>query len=201
MLSAPRVCFLPGAAGAAEFWRPVGERLPGDWSKAYHHWPGLGAQAPDPDVRGFEDLVRRVAGALAPNGDLVAQSLGGIVAVGVAARHPHKVRRLVLAATSGGIDLTAHGARDWRADYRRDFPAAAPWILDRAPDLTGDLARLPVPTMLLWGEDDEVSPVAVGERLAALLPRAALHVIPGGTHDFARERPGLVARLIAAHLG
>ena len=132
--------------------------------------------------------------------DLVAQSMGGVVAIRVALRHPERVRRLVLAATSGGVDVAGLGGTDWRPDYRRQFPGAAAWILRERPDHTAELGRITAPTLLLWGDRDEVSPVAVGERLASLLPHAALRLIAGGDHGFAADRPDEVAPLIAAHL-
>jgi pimeloyl-ACP methyl ester carboxylesterase len=42
--------------------------------------------------------------------------------------------------------------------------------------------------------------VQVGQRLAAVLPRAELHVIPGGDHDVACTAASLVAPLIDRHL-
>ena len=39
--------------------------------------------------------------------------------------HPRLVRRLVLTATSGGVDMGALGATDWRADYRIQYPHVA----------------------------------------------------------------------------
>src|SRR3979409_534484 len=99
------VIFLPGAVGAAAFWRPVGDLLPAAWKKVYLAWPGLGAESPDRDVRGFDDLGRLVEAELTDESALVAQSMGGIVAVRVALMHPNKVRRLVLVATSGGVDV------------------------------------------------------------------------------------------------
>jgi CheY-like chemotaxis protein len=52
-----RVLFLPGASGAAQFWKPVADRLPGGWEKILFDWPGCGAVAADPRVRSFDDLV------------------------------------------------------------------------------------------------------------------------------------------------
>jgi pimeloyl-ACP methyl ester carboxylesterase len=107
---------------------------------------------------------------------------------------------LVLAATSGGVDLAALGAADWREEYRRAFPAAAGWATDPQPDMTAELRRIQSPTLLLWGDADPLSPVAVGEHLAELIPRAALRVVAGWTHDFGRDRADAVAPLIEAHL-
>jgi surfactin synthase thioesterase subunit len=69
-----KLIFLPGALGAAEFWHPVGELLPAEWEKVYLTWPGLGAQDPDPAVRGFDDLVRLVENELTEPSTLIAQS-------------------------------------------------------------------------------------------------------------------------------
>jgi pimeloyl-ACP methyl ester carboxylesterase len=196
----PRVVFLPGAVGDGEFWRGVGERLPGSWEKVYVSWPGLGDQPEDRSVGGLDDLVGLVVDNLERPSDLVAQSMGGLVAVGVATLAPASVGRLVLAATSGGVDVSGLGGADWREDYRRAFPGASGWVTGRQPDQTEDLRRLGAPTLLLWGDADPLSPVSVGEHLAGLIPDARLRVIPGGTHDLGREDAGVVAPLIADHL-
>ena len=197
----PLVVFLPGASGDPGFWRPVGELLPTHWETVYLGWPGLGDQPPDPGVQGIDDLVDLVLAALTRPADLVAQSMGGVVAMRVALRHPRRVRRLVLAATSGGVDVAGLGGAEWRPRYRRLFPRAAGWILRERPDHTAELGSVTAPTLLLWGDRDEVSPLAVGRHLASLLPDARLSVVAGGDHGFAHDRAGDVAPVIAAHLG
>lgn len=194
------VALVPGVSGAGEFWQPVAERLPGDWRTTLLSWPGAGDQPHDPRIGGFEDLVAFTASKLPERSDVVAQSMGGVVAIGVALAHPSKVRRLVLVAASGGLDVTALGATDWREQYRAEFPNAAPWVWEQRPDYGDAIATVTAPTLLVWGDADPISPVAVGERLAEQLPRSALRVIRGGTHDVARERPGEIAELIVAHL-
>jgi pimeloyl-ACP methyl ester carboxylesterase len=196
-----RVVFLPGASGDREFWRGAGEALPAAWAKVYLSWPGMGDEAHDPSVGGFDALVERVVGELEGPTDLVAQSMGGIIAVRAATRAPTLVRRLVLVATSGGVDTQRLGAADWRPSYRQAFPNAAAWVADPQPDQTEKLRGIESPTLLVWGDADPISPVAVGEHLADLIPAATLHVIGGGTHDLVRENPGPVARLIEDHLG
>jgi len=200
MSTAPRVVFLPGTGGAAQFWAPVAQELPATWTKVLFRWPGAGEESHDPSVASFEDLVSSVAAMLEAPSDLVAQSMGGVVAIGLALRHPERVRRLVLAATSGGIDVSALGAADWRADYRREYPRAARWVSEVGPDHTDALARVTAPALLLWGDRDPLSPVSVGERLAELLPGSTLRIIAGGEHSFAHDHPRTVAPLIAAHL-
>lgn len=193
--------FLPGAGGDPAFWRPVGERLPATHT-TYLGWPGLGDQPPAANVNGLEDLVRRVEVSLgvAPV-DLLAQSMGGVVALLVALRHPQRVRRLVLVATSGGLDVAALGGEDWRPAYRAAFPQAAQWIMEARVDLSSRLSAMEVPTLLVWGDADGISPPAVGQALASRLPKATLHVVPGGDHDLVQTHASVVAPVIARFLG
>lgn len=192
--------FLPGAAGASEFWLPVATRLPAGWRKTLLSWPGAGSQPPDPHVSGFADLIAYATRCLNGPADLIAQSMGGVVALGVALEDPERVRRLVLVATSGGIDVAEFGARDWREDYRAEYPMAAPWLTEDAADYTESLSAIGTPTLLICGDADPISPVEVGRRLAQLLPNSELHVLRGGTHGLAHDRPDEVACLIRDHL-
>jgi len=196
----PKLLFLPGVSGDPDFWRPVADLLPHGCDKVRLGWPGLGTQPDDPEIRSFDELTALAARELDRPCDVLAQSMGGIVAVRLALRYPAKVRRLVLAATSGGLDVASLGASDWRPDYQRAFPRAE-WVLRDRPDHEADLPLLRQPTLLLWSDADPISPVAVGRRLASILPNATLKVITGGDHLFARDRAREIVPAIAAHLG
>ena len=89
----------------------------------------------------------------------------------------------------------------WRADYRRSFPKAADWITATRASPPLPVEKIAAPTLLIWGDADPVSPVAVGRHLEARLPNARLEVISGGNHDLATVHPDRVAALIARHLG
>jgi pimeloyl-ACP methyl ester carboxylesterase len=195
-----KILFLPGAGASPDFWKPVGDRLPEAWPKEYFGWPGLGDQPHDPAVKGLDDLVRRVAARMDEPVDLVAQSMGGVIATRLALERPDRVRRLVLTVTSGGVNMAQLGAADWRADYRRSFPRAAGWITEANPSSNLPVERIAAPTLLLWGDSDAISPLAVGRHLGQRIPGARLHVVPGGDHDLAKTHAALVAPLIEAHL-
>ena len=198
--AARTVFFLPGSGASPDFWKPAGERLPVAWSKTYFGWPGIGHQPRDPAVRGFDDLVALVVKKMTAPVDLVAQSMGGVVAARVALSYPHLVRRLVLTVTSGGVDMASFGAADWRAAYRAEYPEAAEWIYERSAGAPLPVARIAQPSLLLWGDNDAISPAAVGQHLAKVMPNAKLHVLPGGDHALAKNRADEVAGLIEAHL-
>jgi len=199
-MSRPRILFLPGAGGSPHFWKPVAEALPTPWPKEHFGWPGMGAQPHDPAIRGLDDLKRLVTARMDGPVDLVAQSMGGVIAARIALEHPELVRRLVLCVTSGGVDMAGLGASDWRADYRRSFPKAASWITDGRATPPLPVEKITAPTLLIWGDKDPISPVAVGRHLAERLPNAHLEIVPGGDHDVASTHADLVARLIAKHL-
>ena len=98
--------------------------------------------------------------------DLVAQSMGGVIAARLAIERPQNVRRLVLTVTSGGVDMAGLGAsrlacrlpqvvsrRGRRVDHRSRLPSPLP------------VEKIAAPTLLLWGDADPISPAAVGRHL------------------------------------
>jgi pimeloyl-ACP methyl ester carboxylesterase len=106
----------------------------------------------------------------------------------------------VLSVTSGGIDVGSLGAVDWRAEFARNNPGVPRWFLDARDDMTEQLHEVRAPALLLWGDADPISPVAVGRRLAQLLASSTLVVIPGGTHDLVAERTDDILPHIEQHL-
>ena len=75
----------------------------------------------------------------------------------------------------GSLDALFHAARQ-----------ILPPDLDR---LTPRYSEIDVPTLLLWGRQDNVVPLWVGRRLAGALPRSTLHVLERCGHMPAEERP------------
>lgn len=190
--------FLPGASGSATFWRPVARHA--ELDGVFLAWPGLGAEPAHVDVNCLEDLVMLAASHVTEPVNIVAQSMGGFVAIRLALMFPDLVKGLVLAVTSGGVPVANLGGSDWRDDYFAAFPNAATWIADPVPDLSEMMRSIKAPTLLLWGDADPISPIAVGERLASLIPDARLHVFKGADHDLAQTHPEAVAREVRGHL-
>jgi pimeloyl-ACP methyl ester carboxylesterase len=60
-----------------------------------------------------------------------------------------------------------------------------------------DLRKLGIPALVIWGEQDSVTPLALGQRLAREIPGARLEVVPSAGHLLLDDAPEAVARLLA----
>lgn len=89
-------------------------------------------------------------------------------------------------------------------EWIRSTPAATvAWIQEamaRRPDSTAVLAGYDGPALVLAGADDEISPVAEQEAMAATLPHAELVVVADTGHLSVVEAPAAVAGAIAERL-
>jgi pimeloyl-ACP methyl ester carboxylesterase len=112
------------------------------------------------------------------------------------------IRQRVSIATAAELDSFA------RALFHRPHPflrLLRPGLLAvfRSPAVSGamtgvgdldvyddrDLALIEAPCAVIWGADDGLFPLAVGERTAAALPHAVLHAIPAAGHAVQWDRP------------
>ena len=192
-LMVERIVFLPGASGDRGFWRPVSKCIPTPADHVLVGWPGFADTPFDPSVKCLADLVSIVDRHLDRPAALVAQSMGGVVAILAALRGEPNIRRLVLTATSGGIDMRPFRPHDWKKDYLRDMPRAPTWFVDDHSDLTDQLPDIEIPTLLLFGDADPIAPVAVGRFLESRLLSARLVTIEGGGHRMAKVSPEVIA--------
>jgi len=196
-----KALFLPGAGGRRSFWQPVSRQLDSRIEPVVLAWPGFGDEPRDDSIEDLTGLAAYVLALMDGPCDLVAQSMGGVIAMSLALEHPELVTRLVLTGTSGGIDASRFGGEDWRAVERtRTASEQAPtWFIDDHTDLTSRIASITAPALLIWGEDDRISPPAAGEYVASLLPHARFAVVAGG-HDHPSAHPGATAALINSFL-
>jgi len=149
----------------------------------------------------MDDLFSWFLDRLPPGAShVIAQSMGGVLATRLALEMPERVARMVLVATSGGLDMRRLGASEWRREFRRERPDVPSWFVDDQTDLSGRLSAIRAPTLLLWSDADPISPLSVANLLAERMARARIATIAGGSHVFARERPDEVASLIRQFL-
>src|SRR5204862_62876 len=68
------------------------------------------------------------------------------------------------------------------------------------PDSTETLRQIRVPTLVLAGSEDQISPPAGARAMAALIPNAQFHVVPAAGHLAPLEQPLATTRVIADFL-
>ncbi len=193
--------------------------------------PGHGRSA-GPGLHSIADMADWAAALLDATGaakaHLVGHSMGSLIALETAARHPAKVSALSLIGTAAvmtvGPDLLTaaeaddHAAIDmvsiWGLGFRAELGGSlAPglWmhtgaerVLEhcRPGVLFSDLsacnsyqnalaaaAGIAVPTTLILGERDMMTPARAGKTLAAAIPHARTVILPGAGHMMMAERP------------
>lgn len=235
----PDLALLHGWGLGSGIWQEVAEALAGDFRVHLLSLPGYDG-TPD-DNADFTATADRIAATLPAGTACCGWSMGGMLALAAANRHPGHFGRLALvgstarfvrdgdwphAQTAELLDtFRAAVAADPRATLSRFIMlfnqgdararavtrAFAPRLAERLPaaatllrgldwlataDLRMQLAALPLPVLLLHGEEDPLMPLAAAEALASALPRARLERFPACAHaPFAAAPEAFVAAL------
>jgi pimeloyl-ACP methyl ester carboxylesterase len=230
--SLPAIVFLHGAGMDHSVWALLARAF------AHHGYavlapdlPGHGRSAGKPltSIAALADWTAAlidVAGAKAAR--LVGHSMGSLVALETAARHPDKVTGLGLIATTATMRVSDdllnaakaddHDAVDmiaiWGEGYRASLGGSqAPglWmlggaerLLERAQpgaifadlsacnayqDALSTAAKITVPSIVIQGSRDLMTPAKGGKALAAAIPNCRLALIEGAGHMLMSERP------------
>lgn len=202
--------------------------------------PGHG-RSQGPALRSVAEMADWIAALLdaarATKAHLIGHSMGSLVALEAAARHPQKVSALGLIGTSAAMAvgpdlLKAAEANDqaaidmvsiWGLGFgaelggslapglwmhggaQRVLQACAPGVLhsdlaacNSYADALAAAAKVKVPTTLILGERDMMTPAKAGKALAAAIPNARTVVLRGAGHMLMAERPD---ELLAALTG
>lgn len=178
---------------------------------------------PIPDIARLAEILDGWLDVLrVPSTDLVGHSMGGQIAVHMAARFPARVRRLVLVDSAGLFaSLPARTAARFAAEVLpparwgdptflptivRDGLRAGPRSIIRSiAHIVGDdvgplLPRIAAPTLVLWGAGDTIIPLAHAREFRAGIPGAELVVLPRAAHNPMVDQPGQFNELVGRFL-
>jgi pimeloyl-ACP methyl ester carboxylesterase len=69
-----------------------------------------------------------------------------------------------------------------------------------AEDLQADASKIQIPTLLIYGEEDDETPVAFGELYHQLIEGSTLEIVAGAGHFILRDKPKVVVKLVKEFL-
>lgn len=210
--SGPPLVMVHGLAGSTRWWRRNLRALGRHFTVHLLDLPGFGLSS---SAQPLEQVVASLPAWLNWIGldrvRLVGHSMGGYVALHLAATHPERVERLAL-IDAVGIPIRAnvrqmigrvfrsarHGSASFIPTVLSDgLRAGVPTLLRLTNEILELDARpmLPAvqaPTLVLWGTRDELLPPDMGVTMAKLIPSATFHYIPKAGHNAMADRPALV---------
>lgn len=176
-----------GLSGSWRWWAPLVDLL-SDSRRVY--MVDLPRRRRTPELAQMATWLSRWLDAVGiGSADFAGHSLGGLFAAQLAARHPSRVRRLVLVAPVGvscGRGLSRRALPLVRTLY--DIRSSLPMVVADAgrtggaalargvrfasrSDVRAELSAVRAPTLLAWGEDDRLVPVRLAEDWQRFLPR------------------------------
>ncbi|WP_415973379.1 alpha/beta fold hydrolase [Rhodococcus sp. 077-4] len=149
--------------------------------------PGLSTKLSFADMA--TDTIAFIEQVVGGPARLAGCSDGGVVALLVALQRPDLVERLACVASVFHRDGWG-GGMSGQGD-RSDFVRRLDGMHSADPVLTGaDLAELSVRTLVMIGDDDEVSIEHAAEFYRSV-PAAELAIVPGTSHGLLVEKPAL----------
>ena len=190
--------------------------------------PGHPDGQPRDSIAGYVDWLRDYALANGyPPFVLFGHSMGGAIALDYALRFPQDLAGLVLIGT--GARLRVHpdylnrclDDAQWRAEApayyeainRQLAPQLAARALQSGPmverndllacdrfDVMERVREIAIPSLVIVGADDVMTPVRYAEYLGRELPDAEVVVVPGSGHFVTLEQPAAVNTAIARFL-
>ncbi|HEX4903885.1 MAG TPA: alpha/beta fold hydrolase [Acidimicrobiales bacterium] len=88
------------------------------------------------------------------------------------------------------------------AQFRGNTPACLAWDMRAiaALDVYDELGSITAPTVVLCGAEDNLTPMAQAEELAAAIPGATLEIVPDAGHFSNIENPDFVNQVLAKQL-
>jgi pimeloyl-ACP methyl ester carboxylesterase len=159
---------------------------------------------------------------------IVGHSMGARIAIHLASHHPERVDKLILVDAAGirpsrGLGYyrrvalakaAKHAARflgrpgralrkrvlaaTASSDYANAGPLRPTFVKLVNEDLTPLLGQIRASTLLIWGDQDDTTPLSDGQTMERLIPDAGLVILQGAGHFSYLDQPQRFGR-VAAH--
>lgn len=209
---------LHGIPGSSLAWRAVGERLANEYRVVAPDLAGFGESDPPGGDYYMEAQARSIGLLLDDLGIeelyLGGHDFGGPVALTLARVRPDlRIQGLVLSATNvftdthvplplrvAGVPVLRRHLTPSSLDLtRRIFQRSLADLRSNYRAVEDTLARLTMPTLVLWGDEDPFFRPPVGARTHKEIRRSVLKTYEGVGHFVPEEKPVLVAEDILGH--
>ncbi|MEX2280892.1 MAG: alpha/beta hydrolase [Gemmatimonadota bacterium] len=213
--SGPPVVLLHGLSGSFRWWRYVVPALAERFTVHVPELLGFGRSRPALASFTIAELAAVMAEWLETRSlgrcHVIGHSMGAQVALHLAAKYATCIDRLVLVSASGiprplspqetlrflteVVPPRAWGAPLFLPRIALDALRAGPRTLLRATlglladDVSMLLPRIKMPTLLIWGEYDPLTPLTHGQRMADTIPDARLAILPRAAHNPMVDQP------------
>jgi pimeloyl-ACP methyl ester carboxylesterase len=197
--SGPPLVYLHDSLGNIG-WLPLFDDLAFSFDVIVPDLPGFGGSQCPMWARSTRDIAILTAQLLArlevDHVTLVGIGFGGWIAAELATMDPRLLQRMVFGIVDEEVDDVPDVLYQlW--DLSTEMTARVcwkPWMFSlELPQL---LAGVPVPTAVVWGEDDQLFPLDIGHQYVERLPDAQLHLVADAGHWVDLEQPEALAKVI-----
>ena len=221
----PPVVFVHGAAGSGQNFAAQVQAF-----RDIHTCHFVDLAGHGPSIEDYAGAVAQFIESLKEPVTLVGHSMGGAIAIEVALRRASLLRGLVLAGTGCRLPVSEKLLQSFETDYEKAIASVTrycfskevdPELLRRAqreianvpPELVKSdfhhcnafdrcarIAEIQVPTLVVCGTKDVMTPPPFSEALANAIPGAVLEWIPDGSHMAMSENPAVFNEILRRFL-
>lgn len=191
--------------------------------------PGFGQSDKPKEIWGLEEyseFIEKFAKTLGlKNFYLLGHSFGGALAVKYGLKYGFNLKKLILisAACFRKQDLKKKSLYSFSKYFKflshipllrkffykfvvkSDYPSTNGvmrniYLKVIGQDLSSELKKVNVETLIVWGEKDDITPLDQGRTINSEIKNSVLEIIPRTGHDLNADCPGMVADVIAKNI-